>query len=358
MPILLIGPPGFAPIIIGGGGGPGPSSFTGVNGTPNTDGSETGPNGLFSALRTKISDLTNYTGDITLSTPTALKQLQHNGRIINHSTGSSVQSLVVAGGPTTGVMIDCTSTSAGPLSIADTLVCPASPSRGFSTGIIGGGYTAVRTEVKNTIDAFGAYNHTGSPNCNVIIQSCLAHLLYADLTNPGQKNNGVSPGPSHNDCLQYQGGNNLWLLGSALLGFVDPTIGDGPSWNAGTASSLANAREFGPNFQCNSCIQTNHNNGFPITSGFRIEGNFFDGGSPYSINLANNSAGGLQTVDTLLNNMWGHNQGGYPGNASFSANDGSDNTYTIAASNGVARILSQSNNVYFDDLVAVNVRVH
>lgn len=365
MPTLYIGPNGFAPIITGGGG---PSSFSGPNATPNANGLETGPNGIFSAFPVALSSMTGsniVTGDQTLNTPAdaaALRGKRVNGRIINHlgSQPGTLQSVWVAGGSTSGVLVDCTSSSAGPLSIADCLVAPATPSSGFSTGIIGHGYTAVRTEVKNTIDGFGAYSVSGTGNANVIIQNCLSHLLYGWLLDPGQKNNGVSPGPSHNDALQYQGGNNCWLLGSAFLGFVDGTIGDGPSWNTGTDSSLGGQREFGPALQCNSAVQTNATTD-PIQSGFRIEGCFFDGGSPYSVNLAWNNLNIKVVVDTLLNNMWGHNQGGWAsdgnGNTSFSANNGSDNTYTIAATTGHAQIKSQSNNVYYDDLVAVNVRV-
>lgn len=362
MPILLIGPPGFAPIIIPGGGG----SFTGPNGTPNSDGTETGPNGKLSAFPIPVSSLTPVTsiinpatgnpfpsGDITLTAPTNLTGVRVNGKIINHSTGSKLQSFKAFG-------IDCTSSASGPLSIADGLIQPDSPTNAYRTGIIGHGYTAVRTEVLNTVDGFGAYSVAGTGNCNVIIQNCLSHRLFADLTDSGQKNNGVSPGPSHNDGLQYQGGNNLWLLGSALLGFVDHTIGDGPGWNAGTDSSLANQREFGPNYQANSALQANATTD-PIQSGFRIEGNFFDGGSPASVNLAWNNLNIKVIVDTLLNNMWGHNQGGWAsdgnGNTSFAANNGGDNTYAILATTGHAQILSQFNNVYYDDLVAVNVRV-
>lgn len=356
-------PPGWAPWVpIGGGGGGGGGNtplWTEHGGqSPNRDGSETGPNGKNSAMKTALSSLTVYTGDITLTSATTLSQMWINGRVINHSTGSLIRSCVVAGGSTTGPLVDCTSSAAGAITIQDTLCCPSSPVSGFGTSILGGGYTAIRTEVKNTVDGFGAYNHSGQPNCNVVIQNCLSHLLYANLTDAGQKNNGVSPGPSHNDCLQYQGGNNCWVLGSTFLAFVDPTIGDGPSWNSGTASSLNNAREFGPNYQCNSCIQTNQNNGFPISSGFRIEGNFFDGGCPYSVNLSNlNGKFAVTTVDTLLNNLFDHNQGGYPGNNSFAHNDGGDLTYTVATSPGQSQILSQSNNIYWDDLVAVDVRV-
>lgn len=354
MPTLLIGPSGFAPIIIGGGGGGGgggPSSFTGVNGTPNLNGTETGPNGLFSASRIPLSSLVVINGDVTLTSPTTMHGYYIKGRVINHSTGSTLQSCVIAGGASSGVLVDCTSTAAGALTLQDCIVRPDTPASGYSTGVIGGSYTAIRTEVRGTIDGFGAYNHSGQSNCDVKLINCISHLLYGWLHDPGQKNNGVSPGPSHNDCLQFQGGNNMWVLGCGLSGYIDTTIGDGATWNSGTATSFNGGREFGPANQCNSCIQTNENNGFGITSGVRIEGNYLEGGSFASLNIANNSLGQHITIDTFINNMFNRDQG-----ASHGATQSGDNTYTFIG-NGIVTVTTASNNVYFDDLVAINMRL-
>src|SRR5438128_1908774 len=104
-PTLLIGPAGWAPLVppVGGGGGGGGGGPTTPR-TPTPDGLWTGPNGLGSALPTRISDLANYTpggGALTLSAPQGLKQLAINGRIINHLGNQSdvLSSCAIYGSP-------------------------------------------------------------------------------------------------------------------------------------------------------------------------------------------------------------------------------------------------------------------
>jgi len=153
------------------------------------------------------------------------------------------------------------------------------------------------------------------------------------------------------------------IIGCTFRGFVDPTFGDGATWNASTATSgngsANNIREFGPNFQNNSCLQVNQNTGVQITSGVKVSYNDFDGGI-FCINIASNSLGAHITIAEMIHNRFGHNQGGWAsdghGWTGVSTNTGGNSTWCFAPNSSTSSITTYSDNLYKDNLVAINSR--
>ena len=323
-------------------------------------GTQVGPNGRYAVHKMALSSLTVHTGDVTLSTANQIHiGIDYHGAVTNSTSGNVFYSCRFRGSQSSASVL-VSNFSGGPVTFYDCFFDPSLVNSG--TGLVGSNFTCWRSDLWRTIDGFGPRNPAGQTDANCYMYNNYVHDLCADLTDGGQKRNGVSPGPSHNDCCQFQGGNNCEIIGNTFLGFVDHTYGDGPGWNAGTATSGTsagnNVREFGPNFQCNSAIQTNQNNGKPISSGFKINYNYLDGGV-FTVNLSNLNGAYSQTiVDEFIGNRFGHNQGGYPGNNSFAVNNGGNTTFVDTPSGSQAHIVSWSNNLYADNLVPVDNRAN
>ena len=323
-------------------------------------GTQVGPNGQYSLNKMALSSLTVHTGDVTLNTPNQVfTGVDYHGIVTNNTSGCIFYSCRFRGSQSSANVL-VSNFSAGPVTFYDCFFDPTLVNSG--TALVGANFTCWRSDVWRTTDGFGPRNPTGQTDANAYMYNNYVHDLCAWLTDPSHKANGVAPGPSHNDCCQFQGGNNCEIIGNTFLGFVDQTFGDGPSWNAGTAntgtSSQNNVREFGPNFQCNSAIQTNQNNGKPISSGVKINDNYFDGGI-FTLNLSNLNGGYSQTViDEITGNFFGHNQGGYPGNNSLSANNGGNTTYADNPAGSQAHVVTWSNNIYADNSVPVQHRAN
>lgn len=394
MPTILIVPQGWSTAPTGGGGTGGGTGGGGTGGgsvapdkstwQPVLVGSATattqvGPNGQYSLnpfdpnATSGPTALTNRSGNLTLNT--------------NNVTwiGVNFLGMVSVGSATGNIFYSCrfrgqqsdpgsTSLNGSVFSNFTTNAvvlydCWLDPTyRNADTGMIGGFYTLWRCDIWRSIDGCGPRNFsTSDARTNAYHYNCYIHDLCAMVKNPSQHRNGVTPGPSHNDCIQFQGGNNCEVIGCSIMGFCDPTFGDGATWNTATADSGVSGhngvREFGPAFQINSCIQTNQNNGKAISSGFIVNYNYFDGGAPASCNISNLTGAFSKTiVDSFVGNRFGHNQGGYlagssTGYSGFSANDGGNNTYTNLSTSGTTTVTAYSDNKYADTLVAVVKRI-
>lgn len=338
--------------------------------SPNT-GTQVGPNGQYAIHQTPLGSLQSQTaagfaaGNLTFSTANqVIIGVKFTGMVTVTASGVTFYSCEFCGSSTTAnQLVICTSGSITNVKFFD---CYFNPTlKNNSNGLIGGNYTAWRCEVWRTTDGFGPRNpgSGATPNdANAYHYNCYVHDLCANLTDGGQKRNGVAPGPCHSDCCQHQGGNNMEIIGCTFRGFVDPTFGDGATWNASTATSgvsgTNNVREFGPDYQNNSCLQTNQNTGVGITSGVKVSYNDFDGGV-FCINIGPGSHGDT-IIDECIHNRFGHNQGGWAsdghGWTGVSSNNGGNNTFIFAPNSSTSSITSYTDNLYKDNLVAVNSR--
>jgi hypothetical protein len=294
-----------------------------------------------------LASLTPYSGDITLTTPNqTISGLQISGRIINKTYGCVIQSCYIMGNAsgtysTDTALVDCNSSTSGTLVVQDCLLQPQAYSY-YLDGIIGHDYTIQRCEILNTCDGCGGYS-TFSQNSNCYIYANYIHDLSGFLNDPEQKNNGVAPGPSHNDCCQMQGNSNWAIVGNTMYGYVSQTVADGPNWNTGTSNSATGGgRQFGPNFQCNSAIQTNENSavGYAILSGVTISNNWAYGGQEtFNISAGNTNASGV--IDAITNNQFGRDQG--------LQGAGGDNTHALEWNSAYLTVTNSTGNVYEDN---------
>lgn len=334
-------------------------------------GTQVGPNGQYAVHKIAIGSLQSQTaagfasGNLIFSTANQIIiGVKFTGVVTVTAANVTFYSCEFDGSQTTASqLVVCTSGLISGIKFYDCFFNPTLINNG--NGLIGGNYTAWRCEIWRTIDGFGPRNPGSGAqpnNANAYHYNCYVHDLCADLTDGGQKRNGVAPGPCHSDCCQFQGGNNMEIIGCTFRGFVDPTFGDGATWNASTAtsgnSSATNVREFGPNFQNNSCLQTNQNTGIGITSGVKVSYNDFDGGI-FTINIGAGSHGNT-IIDECIHNRFGHNQGGWAndghGWTGVSTNNGGNSTYCFAPNSSSSSITNYLDNVYKDNGVAVNSR--
>lgn len=383
MPSILVTPNGWITAPTGGGGtgggGTGGGGTGGGGGTSvapakelwqpaqiasNAAGTQVGPNGQYSlnpfdpSVTSGPTALTKRTGNLTLNTSNVTWiGIDFFGSVTNGSATNNIfYSCRFRGDQSSAGAGLVSNFNSGTITIYDSWFDPTKVNTGNS--VVGCNYTLWRCEAWRTTDGFGPRNITGGANANTYHYNCYVHDLCANLTDGGHNRNGSPPGPSHNDCVQHQGGNNCEVIGCTLMGFCDKTYGDGPGWNAGTSDSGTstdnNVREFGPNYQINSCLQTNQNNGKAILSGCKFSHNYCDGGI-FSLNFANGNGAYAKThYDEVVGNRFGHNQGGFPGNSKLSRNNGGTNTWCFNGGTSVASIGTISDNLYADTLTGVN----
>ena len=323
-------------------------------------GTQVGPSGQYAVHNIALADLVPQTsagfasGNVTLTTPNQTYiGIKFTGKVTNHTSGCEFYSCEFQGNSSSAsILVDCTNSSSGTITFYDCYFNPTLINCGGA--IQGGNFTVWRSDIWRTTDGLDPQNITGQANANCYIYNNYIHDLCADLTDPSHYKGSAKtyPGPSHNDCIQLVGGNNIEVIGNTLMAYVDQTFGDGPSWNAGTATtSGTNGRQFGPNYQCNSAIQSNQDNGKPMTSGVKINYNNFGGGT-ICVNLAWNNLNTLATIDEVIGNTWlDWNQGG-----PYTSTMGTHSSYTVEGTSGQVQVRSASGNKYWDG-TAIDFRV-
>ena len=171
------------------------------------------------------STLTAYRGDIVVTTPgTVIENKDIYGFVRIRAANVTIRNCRVRGSGPAGYntgLIDCNHHAVRNALIEDCLLVPDFPSV-WLDGVIGKEYTARRCNVYNTVDGFGVYNSTDrSAPTNVTIESCYIHDLSYFAVDP---NHGY--GPTHNDCIQIQGGSNVRVRGNTIACFMSKTAGN------------------------------------------------------------------------------------------------------------------------------------
>lgn len=169
--------------------------------------------------------LKRHDGDLVITEDgTVLDGLDIHGFVSIRAKNVTIRNSVVRGsGPgsySTG-LVSCLDARCVGAVIEDTTIVPRTPSP-WLTGILGHDYTARRVDVHHVVDGFGIFD-TNDPRgpVDVVIESSWCHDLSYFAKDPQQ-----SDGPSHNDCIQIQGGSNIRIVGNRLDSFMATKAGD------------------------------------------------------------------------------------------------------------------------------------
>jgi hypothetical protein len=176
-------------------------------------------------------------------------------------------------------IVDCNGLRTGRdrIELTDCTLLPRHPSRNRD-GIVGHHYNAFRCDISQTIDGLGIFITTDKgTSASVTALGNYIHDLvyfYPDYRNGVSGATWHSDG-SHNDCIQIQGGLNIWIKGNRLeatshLGQGSQGNPDKP-WLPGT-TALASGNANG------ACATIQDNTGAGIDNSVIIEQNYFSHG--------------------------------------------------------------------------------
>ena len=185
--------------------------------------------------------------------------------------------------------IDANSGNVYNLLVEKNTIIPDKPSY-YRDGIVGHEFTARRNHIKGTNDGIGIFNKPGgSVLANVTVESNYIH----DLTH-WNKDPAHSDG-THNDGIQIQGGQNIFIRSNTVVGSVVAGDGLGPYGKHGGAALIV-----GQNVS-------------PIAN-LIIEKNWFDDGQN-SVCINHGSRASITL--TLQNNFFGRNQYDFGGGSKY-----------------------------------------
>ena len=205
--------------------------------------------------------------------------------------------------------IDANSAEVYNLVIENNLIVPDAPSY-YRDGIVGHEFTAIGNNISRTNDGIGIFNRPGgSPAANVTVEGNYIH----DLTH--WNNDPAHADGTHNDAIQVQGGQNIFIRRNNLVGSVVAGDGLGRFGRHGGAALLVNQNTVAVN---NLIIENNWlddaqnsvciNNGKYPEIHLTLQNNWlgrnqydFGGGSKYPIRIYSRYA---SRVDGLMTNRW------------------------------------------------------
>ena len=214
--------------------------------------------------------LTRHDGDITITTDgTVLDKLDIHGFVIVRAQNVTITNSIVRGGKATGVATGLiTNYGYAGLVISDVRVVPEFPSVYFD-GIKGSGFTARRVHIIGGVDSIKIQGD------NTIVEDSLLENTTYYASDPQQ-----SGGPTHNDNIQIQNGQNVKVtgntirgsqnfavLGAASKGNLNLVVTD--NWldgghctiklqllNGWAETAVVTGNKFGPNRKVSSCAFT------------------------------------------------------------------------------------------------------
>ncbi len=169
--------------------------------------------------------LTKRSGDIVVTKDgTVISNLDIYGRVLIRARNVVVRNCRIRGtnSPRSNTgLVDCNHKN-----VRNALIerCTLAPDKAtvWLDGVIGKEYTAKWNNVYNVVDGFGVYNATDRKAAtNVRIESNYIHDLSYFAKDPNHGN-----GPTHNDCIQVQGGSNVNIIGNNIQVFMSTSAGD------------------------------------------------------------------------------------------------------------------------------------
>jgi hypothetical protein len=154
------------------------------------------------------SSLTRHNGDITVTKDgTVLANLDIHGFVIVRAKNVTITNSIVRGGPAQGFATGLiTDYGYQGLLITDTRIVPEFPSV-WLDGIKGSGFTARRVHISGGVDSVKIQ---GS---NTVVEDSLLENTDYYASDPQQ-----AGGPTHNDNIQIQNGQNVKVTGNTIRG--------------------------------------------------------------------------------------------------------------------------------------------
>ena len=159
--------------------------------------------------------LKKMSGDIVVTVPgTVIENIDLRGLIRVEAPNVTIRNSIVRGRPVTSsaALIFAGSPKAAGLVVEDTELV-ASDANPWINGIMGSGFTVRRTEIANVVDTVHIFGD------NVRVESSWLHdnLHFAKDPNWGG-------GPSHDDSVQVQKGNNISIVGNSITGAYNAAL--------------------------------------------------------------------------------------------------------------------------------------
>jgi hypothetical protein len=268
-----------------------------------------------------------YTGDLVLNVSGDQTYMHYDfhGRVDVRSSGTKYFRNCRFYGAASPVnsqgLLHCTNASITNVVVEDSELIPETPSLWFS-GALGHHFTLRRCKIQNCVDGIGVFN-TSAPTATtgVVVELCYIgeHSWFYDP--PSTQADG-----SHNDGVQFQGGDGSVIRGNFFNAYNSMTVGDSPyTYLTDTANPHAL-----------SCLMYTPNVG-AITN--TIISNNWMFGAQIAVNAGSDANGG-HFLGTFTDNRFNRDQYYSTYTLSFDTNC----TYTA------------SGNVYDDDDSAVTVR--
>lgn len=131
-------------------------------------------------------------------------------------------------------VVTCTGSRTGQTILRDCTIKPRVEANGRN-GIQGRQYEAYRCDISGTVDGCGIFSTIAGRNADVTLLGNYIHdlvYIYPDLITTSHTDG------THNDCVQYQGGRGVWVMGNRLKATAHALAGTGsnPSkpWLIGT----------------------------------------------------------------------------------------------------------------------------
>lgn len=207
-----------------------------------------------------------------------------DGVVVCASTGNNLTMSnceVAVGANTSGVEQWLVNTSAATGAYLEFCKIHATAGNGTQDGVGQRNFHLYRCEIFNTTDGISAYPAAAGGATNVIVEGCYVHDLLQYAPDPLQ-----SRAQTHNDCLQWQGGSNVQIVGCNFVA------------NNGTGSG---STSYSPQINM-SCVMVTPNVG-NCTAGV-IEDNWFDYGK-IAVNGTAMSSG--DSISSFKRNRFGAN---------------------------------------------------
>ena len=208
--------------------------------------------------------------------------------------------------------VDANSANVYNLRVENNTIRPDQPSY-YRDGIVGHEFTAVGNNISGTNDGIGIFNRPGgSTDANVTVEDNYIHDLTRFNYDPAHADG------THNDAIQIQGGNNIYIAGNTVVGSVVAGDGLGVYGRHGGAAIIVNQNTAPVG---NLVVEDNWfddaQNSVCITNGrfgtitMTLQNNYlgrnqydFGNGSKYPIRIYSKSA---TTVNGLFSNAWEDN---------------------------------------------------
>lgn len=172
--------------------------------------------------------LSNYAGDITVTTPgTVIRNRRVTGRIVVAAANVTIENCEVLGrgGTVNSALIDCVAAAVANCTIRfNTLHQAPATANEYHNAVVGHDYYAYRNQCYDVVDGFGVFNKYNSGAANVRIEG--NHVDQLSFYAPD--NAGNRPW-THNDGVQIQGNSAISIRGNRLVAKVSTRTGRGTS---------------------------------------------------------------------------------------------------------------------------------